>query len=141
VYRHFATDADLFAACSGHFAGLHPPPDPGVWQPIADPEQRLGRVLDDLYGWYERTGAMWTNILRDEPLVPAIGPVLAPFRDFLDDTARLLAEGRPERRAVRAATRHAVDFYTWRSLAVDGGLERAQAIELTAAMVRRAAAG
>jgi hypothetical protein len=41
---------------------------------------------------------------------------------------------------VRAATRHAVDFRTWRSLTRDGGVSRAQAVELSSAMVRRATA-
>jgi hypothetical protein len=40
---------------------------------------------------------------------------------------------------VLAAARHAVDFRTWRSLARDGGVSRAGAVELTSAMVRRAA--
>ena len=39
-----------------------------------------------------------------------------------------------------AAARHAVDFATWRSLAgPDGGIGRAQAVELAAAMVLRVA--
>ena len=139
VYRHFATDADLFAACSGHFAQLHPRPSIAAWRAIADPEQRLARALDELYAFYEATGAMWANVFRDEPLVPAIGPNLARFRGYLDDAARALAEGRaePERAMLLAATRHAVDFHTWRSLARDGELRRSQAVELVSAMVRR----
>ena len=142
VYRHFATDADLFAACSGHFAQLHPRPSAATWRAIADPEQRLERALDELYAFYEETGEMWANIFRDEPLVPAIGPNLARFRGYLDDAARALADGRPaqDRDMLLAATRHAVDFQTWRSLTLDGGLSRAQAVELTSAMVCRAAA-
>src|SRR3954470_17114477 len=31
VYRHFPTDADLFAACSTHFAQVNPLPDPAGW--------------------------------------------------------------------------------------------------------------
>ena len=143
VYRHFATEEDLFAACSGHFAALHPRPSTAAWRAIADPEQRLARALDELYAFYEETGAMWANVFRDEPLVPAIGPNLARFRGFLDDAARALAEGWPDRGGpddmLLAAARHAVDFQTWRSLAVDGGLERGQAVELASAMVRRAA--
>ena len=40
-----------------------------------------------------------------------------------------------------AAARHAVDFHTWRSLARDGGVSRAGVVELTSAMVSRAAGG
>jgi AcrR family transcriptional regulator len=143
VYRHFADEGELFGACSEHFAGEHPWPDPSRWRAIADPAERLRVALDELYAWYEVTGAMWANVLRDETLVDAVGPALVPFRAFLDDAARELAAGwgvRGGRRALLlAATRHAVDFHTWQSLAGGEGVGRAQVVELTSAMVERAA--
>jgi AcrR family transcriptional regulator len=142
VYRHFADEEELLAACSGHYASLHPLPDAGRWAEIADPAERLGVALDELYAWYEDTEPMWTNVFRDETLVEAVGPALEPLRAYLDDAARTLASGwgaRGRRRAtLLAATRHAVDFHTWRSLAHDGGVSRAGVIELTSAMVRAA---
>jgi AcrR family transcriptional regulator len=141
VYRHFANEDELLAACSGHFAARHPWPDTGRWRAIADPAERLRVGLDELYAWYETTGEMWTNVLRDETLVAAVGPNLAPFRAYLDDAADALAAGWGGRREMLlAAARHAVDFHTWRSLARDGGIKRAGVVELTSAMVRRAAA-
>jgi AcrR family transcriptional regulator len=143
VYRHFANEEELLAACSGHFAAQHPSPDAERWQAIADPAERLRTGLHELYAWYETTEETWTKVLRDETLVPAIGPPLALFRAYLDDAARTLATGwgaRGGRRAMLlAAARHAVDFHTWRSFARDGGVSRAGVIELSAAMVRRAA--
>ena len=143
VYRHFADEQELLTACSGHFAARHPWPDAGRWQAIADPVERLGAGLDELYAWYETTAEMWTNVLRDETLVPAVGPTLEPFRAYLDDAAHVLAAGwgaRGRRRAMLlAAARHAVDFHTWRSLARDGGVSRSGVVELTSAMVNRAA--
>jgi AcrR family transcriptional regulator len=143
VYRHFADEEQLLAACSAHFAARHPWPDAGRWRAIADPAERLRVGLDELYAWYETTGAMWTNVLRDETLVAAVGPALEPFRAYLDDAARALAAGwgaRGRRRAMLlAAARHAVDFQTWRSLAGDGGVSRAGVVELTSAMISRAA--
>jgi AcrR family transcriptional regulator len=143
VYRHFADEQELLAACSGHFAALHPSPDLAGWRAIADPAERLCVGLDELYAWYEVTGAMWTTVFRDETLVEAVGAALEPFRAYLDDAARALAAGwgaRGARRALLlAATRHAVDFYTWRSLAGDGGVSRAGVVTLTSAMVARAA--
>jgi AcrR family transcriptional regulator len=143
VYRHFADEEQLLWACSGHFAALYPWPDAERWRTIADPAQRLRVGLDELYAWYETTGAMWTNVLRDETLVAAVGPVLAPFRAYLDEAAHALALGwgaRGRRRAMLlAATRHAVDFHTWRSLAHDGGVSRPGVVELTSAMIGRAA--
>ena len=143
VYRHFADEEELLAACSGHFAAQHPWPDAGRWRSIPDPATRLRVGLDELYAWYETTEAMWTNVLRDATLVPAVGSALEPFLAYLDDAARALAAGwgaRGGRRAmVLAAARHAVDFHTWRSLARDGRVSRAGVVELTSAMVNRAA--
>ena len=143
VYRHFANEEELLDACSGHFAAQHPWPDAARWRAITDPAERLRIGLDELYAWYEVTGEMWTNVLRDETLVAAVGPALEPFRRYLDDAARMLAVGwgaRGGRRAVLfAAARHAVDFHTWRSLARDGGVSRSGVVELTSAMVSRAA--
>jgi AcrR family transcriptional regulator len=143
LYRHFPTEDDLFAACSGHFAETNPRPDVEAWRAIADPARRLATALDELYAFYEGTEAMYTNLLRDETLVAAVGARLPYFRAYLDEIARVLAAGwgaRGKRRAMLvAAARHAVDFQTWRSLARDGGLSRAGVVELTSAMVSRAA--
>ena len=143
VYRHFPTEDDLFAACSGHYFAGHPWPDPDAWRTIADPEQRLAHGLDEIYAYYERTEAMLANVLRDAALVPGVEPPLAGFRAFVEDAARALAAGwgaRGQRRAVvAAAARHAVDFATWRSLAREGSVSRARAVDLTSAMVLRAA--
>jgi AcrR family transcriptional regulator len=143
VYRHFADEEELFAACSRYFASQHPWPDAGRWEAIADPAERLHVALDELYAWYEATEAMWTNVLRDETLVAGLGPNVEPLRAYLGDAARALTAGwgaRGRRRAMLlAAVRHAVDFQTWRSLARDGGVSRAGVVELTSAMVSRAA--
>lgn len=143
VYRHFPTEDELFAACSGHYFAEHPWPNPVEWRAIAEPAERLARGLDELYAYYERTGAMLANVLRDAAMVPGVEPALAGFRAFVEEAACALAAGwgaRGQRRAVvAAAARHAVDFATWRSLACEGGVSRERAVELTSAMVVRAA--
>ncbi len=143
VYRHFPTEDDLFAACSQHFYESDRWPDPESWRVIADPAERLAAALDELYAYYERNEAMWTNVLRDETLVDALPSVMTGFWAYLDDAAGALAEGwgvRGGRRQVLlAATRHAVDFHTWRSLTRDGGVSRKAVVELASAMITRAA--
>jgi AcrR family transcriptional regulator len=143
VYRHFPAEDDLFAACSGHFLATNPFPDVEAWSAIADPEQRVAEALDELYAYYERTEAMFSNVLRDEGLVTSLGPAMVPVRAFLERAANALAAGWPQarggrRRVVAAAARHVVDFRTWHSLARGGGVSRAQAVELASAMVQRA---
>ncbi len=143
VYRHFPTDADLFAACSAHFAEANPQPDLAAWQAIGEPGPRLERALDELYAYYERTEAMYSNVYRDVELVEALPPALAPFERYLDEAARVLAAGRPgrgrRRQVLAAALRHAIDFGTWHSLVAGGRLTRAEAVRLMTALVEGAA--
>jgi AcrR family transcriptional regulator len=121
VYRHFPTDADLFAACAGHFYAADPLPDPAAG-------------LDELYAYCERTGDAWEIILRDAHLVEAVSDAMIPFRELLAEAARALAgDGGP---VALAAARHAVDFQTWRSLR---GIPRADAVALMTAMLAAAA--
>src|SRR5215813_5484399 len=49
LYRHFRTEADLFAACSAHYFAANPFPDLDAWRAIRDPHERLERALGDLY--------------------------------------------------------------------------------------------
>ena len=143
VYRHFPTEDDLYLACSSHFSALNPPPDPEPWRSVADPRARLVRGLDELYAYYERTAHMWVNVMRDEPLVDALGPSLAPLRDYLSAAAATLAVGwgaRGRRRhLLDAALGHVVGFETWRSLTGGGSVTRADAVELAAGFVETAA--
>ncbi len=145
VYRHFPTETDLFLACSSHFTAENPRPDQEPWRMIDDPRERLTRALDDVYAYYERTGRMYANVLRDEPLVEAIGPRLAALRDYLSETAEILAVGwrarGRRRRLLDAALGHVLAFETWRSLTSEGGLTRPEAVELAAGLVETAAAG
>jgi AcrR family transcriptional regulator len=142
VYRHFPTDEDLFAACSAHFAELHPFPDIGALRGEADPPARLEAALNELYDHYAETAYIWSNILRDVELVPAIPKAMAPFERQLDELVRLLASGwgaRGGRRALlTAAIRHAIDFRTWESLVQRGGISASQGARLMRALVEDA---
>jgi AcrR family transcriptional regulator len=138
-YRHFPTEADLFGACSAHYAAANPLPDQEPWRAIGDPRQRLARALDDLYAYYERTEPMFSKVLRDAELVDAIPPVLAPRLAYLAEAAEILAAGwptrGPRRRVLEAALQHAIDFQTWHSLTAHARITRAEAVELSVALV------
>ncbi len=143
VYRHFPTDDDLLAACSAHFAELHPMPDSEEWRREADPARRLQTALVELYDFYAVTGSMWANIIRDAELVPALPRALAPFEHQLDEVAELLAAGwgaRGARRALlKTAIRHAIDFRTWQSLVERGGITASEGARLMGALAEDAA--
>jgi AcrR family transcriptional regulator len=128
VYRYFPTDTDLFAACSAHFRAVHAWPDAEAWLAITDPEERLEHALDELYAYYERTAPMYNNILRDAGLVDAVERALEPRDAFLVRCIAILATGRRGRGRRRGIV----------EVAVDGGLPRAEAVRLAAALVAAA---
>jgi AcrR family transcriptional regulator len=139
VYRHFPDEAALFAACSQHWLSQYPPPDPTPWRETDDPDERLRQGLTELYAYHGRTEAMVSNLLRDEPTVAVLRPLMAARRSRLEAMADALMAGRSvrgrRRREVRAAVGHAVGFETWRSLVREQGLEPARAVELMARFV------
>jgi AcrR family transcriptional regulator len=143
LYRHFPTEADLFAACSTHYFAAHAWPDLENWRAIRDPQQRLERALDELYAYYEETEPMLANVLRDAELVEFARDAVAPLHAYLEQAAEVLIVGRrvPGRRRqlLQGALRHALAFSTWRSLSVNG-IGGPDATQLMAALVKGAAA-
>ncbi len=142
LYRHFPTEANLFAACSTHYFSANPWPDLGAWRAIRDPQQRLERALDELYGYYERTEPMLANVLRDAEIVAVARDAVAPLHAYLEEAAEILTIGRQvrgrKRRLLGGALRHALAFSTWHSLS-SNGIERSDAAKLISALVERAA--
>src|SRR3989337_368543 len=97
VYRHFPSEEELFGACSAHYFAANPLPDLEGWRAIGDPNERLAGALDELYGYYERTEPMFSNVLRDADLIDAIRPTLLPLQGYLAEAAEILAVGRSAR--------------------------------------------
>jgi AcrR family transcriptional regulator len=142
VYRHFPDDAALLRACSAHWLESNPRPDVARWRALENPDERLRVALDEMYDYYRRTQAMWTSLLRDESLVPAVSRQLhLGFYPFLEQITRLLMAGRRLRghaaRRTRAAIAHAVAFPTWHSLTA-AGLTDEEAVQLMTELVGRA---
>src|SRR6476620_2169189 len=77
VYRHFADEGALFAACDVHFRAETPPPDPAAWAGVADPAARLRAARLAFYGYYRQGEAMLANAHRDAAQLPALAAVLA----------------------------------------------------------------
>ncbi len=139
VYRHFPDDQSLFRACSGHWAVQHPRPDPSRWTEVADPTERLRVALGELYAYYRATEAMSTNVRRDLPQMPVLQEVAARFAPYWDDVRAALRRSWKtrghRRKLLRAAVGHAVDFDTWKSLALSQDLSDADAVELMVSLV------
>ena len=142
VYRHFPDEESLFAACSGHYAAMNPPPDLTAWADEKDVDARLRQALTEMYSWYARTEPMLDNVLRDAPVVPAMGAAIARRLAYFGMVLDALLTGRPERgharRRVKAALTHALAFPTWQSLVRHNGLKDTEAVSLMATMVEAA---
>lgn len=136
VYRHFADERAMLAACSAHWAAANPLPRLDEWARVADPDERTRIALAELYAFYARTEGMLANLLRDEPLVPAVAETFQGFRSYLTAGRDVLLRGRGVRGAARrrcaAALAHAVAFPTWRSLVREQGLSEQDAVALMA---------
>jgi AcrR family transcriptional regulator len=145
VYRHFPDEETLFAACSGHYTALNPPPDLTAWSQEKDAGARLRRALTEMYEWYGRTEPMLENVLRDAPMVPAMAEPVSLRLAYLEMVIDALLTGRRERgharRRVKAAITHALSFPTWQSLVRDNGLKDDEAVTLMAGMVEAAGRG
>lgn len=144
VYRHFADEGEIFAACNAHFEAEARPPEPSAWAGIADPPSRLRAALLAFYGFYRRGGDMLANARRDAPDLPALAAVLAPFDHFVEATREDLRAAWPVRGRARtrlaAAIGLALRFETWRSLAHVEGLDDEGAADLMVDLARAVAA-
>lgn len=150
VYNHFPSDLELLDACSSHWFGEHPPPDPGRWAEIPDPRDRVEAALVAMYEYYDSGRDMLENVLRDAPLVGALEETIRrKWVPVMERIVETLAGGwnphGQERRAtrdshssgaqnagmtqpapqaddveLRASLRVALDFFTWRTLTASG---------------------
>ena len=68
----FKDEAAMFDACSAHWAEQNPVPNLAAWESVADPDERLERALEELYGFYDRNEQMLANGYRDAPLMPVV---------------------------------------------------------------------
>ena len=143
VYRHFADEGEIFAACNTHFLDEAPPPHPAAWAGVTEPAARLRAALLTFYSYYRRTEAMLGKALRDSEGLPALAAVLDPWNRFVetvgDELQAAWAPGDDTRPRLTAAIGHALRFDTWRSLARLEGLDDAAAADLMVSLARAAA--
>jgi AcrR family transcriptional regulator len=140
LYRHFPDEESLFNACSSHWVDRNPRPDIDAWAAIDDPDERLRTALEELYAYFRGTRQMLENLHRDESTVPTVKKRFSGFHQYQGAMREVLLRGRgnvPKR--VQAAVGHALAFPTWRSLAVEQGLDDSKAADLMCRLVAAAA--
>jgi AcrR family transcriptional regulator len=137
LYRHFPDERTLFSACTDHYFGQNPPPDPQQWAEIADPDERARTVLAELYAFYGRTEKMLWRAEHDAASYPVLAELMQPFIQYLDGIRDLLLDGRDnaDDPRARAAAGHAIAFSTWHSLARDQALNDDDVIALMLSLI------
>jgi AcrR family transcriptional regulator len=135
VYRHFPDARTLLEACSTHARRLNPPPSLDSWRGIEDPRRRIEVALTQLYDYFRRTEAGWSNVLRDAELAPLVKEMAETNRfTYLRQARDVLLAGWPASRArrplLRAVLGLAVDFRTWQTLARRESLDDRTAVAL-----------
>jgi len=139
IYNHFPSEYELLDACSSHWFGENPPPDPSGWARIDDPDTRVRQGLAEMYDYYNRGRYMLEKVLRDAAIVPAMEEIRQnKWLPMIESIIGILAkeQNNPEKdKRVRASLRVALDFFTWRTL-IESGLSNEEAAELAAGWVR-----
>lgn len=140
VYRHFADETALFAACSSLWLSQNPLPDIERLRDVRDGRARLVAGLDLLYGYYRPNARMLSNVIRDAEGSPALRETLDGFNAWLGGLGAVLREhlcgGNEHDVHLRdAAVRHALSFMAWRALCIDQGLTDEVARDLMVRMV------
>ena len=133
VYRHFADLDALFEACRAHWSARNPRPDAGVWPAIPRLEERARRAFGELYGWYRDHADELYPINRDAAAMPLSAQKATEAGNrMLADAIIAGNEADPDGdgRLLRAVARHLVDFLTWRSLAIQHGLDDREVVDV-----------
>jgi AcrR family transcriptional regulator len=121
VYRNFRTNLELYRGCIAFGLETHPLPDPERWRSIADPGERLGVGLTEVYQWFEATEPVMTNSVRDFGAVKESAEALQPVGEIFYRMYETLRQGWVGQE-VAALLSLAVDFATWKKLRREQGM-------------------
>lgn len=130
VYRYFPDETALFQACTAGWIGAHPPPP----LPLAQQPSGATDGLCALYAYYRETERMWVVSHRDVELVPALQAPMQAMAGYLAGYAAGLLPAWPEpdsTGARRVVATLAVQFASWRTLAIAGMSDREMALLMT----------
>lgn len=136
LYAHFADERALLMACSGLSMERDPPPDAAAWRDL-EKSKRLRTGLRAIYDWYAAGAQLLGCVMRDAETHPVVrevsqlryGPVMGAYVEVLG--AGLNAKQ-------RAMLALALSFFTWRSLAREGGLSQTAAVAAMAQAIETA---
>ena len=136
VYRHFADDMELLGACSGTYFERHPLPDLEEWATVEGSEERFRHGLAATYAFHRETEPMMSSVIDDL----RGSPIMAPYDGYWQAAGEIVVAAFPEPERqdplLKATIALALNFETWRLLAIHQGLSDEQVINLMARLLR-----
>jgi AcrR family transcriptional regulator len=140
LYRHFPSYESLVDACGALTFDLLPPPTAetarAAFAGLRGRRARLERLVDGLFGYYERTGRMVELLRRDRGELRAVADALSRLEAGFDGWVDEALE--PFEGADRALVRSIVDHRTWSALIAQGVPDpREAAVQLLDCATRR----
>jgi AcrR family transcriptional regulator len=137
VYRHFADQDQLFAACMAHWVARNPAPEAAAWPEVPSLRDRARKALTETYVWYAEHGEELWPIYRDFGAMPR--STQEAMRRDADGRIGAMLGGEVSAgeaaRTQRAIAGHLLSFWTWRSLVVEQGLSVPEAADLAVAFL------
>src|SRR5918997_4652957 len=129
VYKHFPSLDELVPACGELMYAITRPPSledaPRIFAGAHSLEERVGRLVEELLGFYER-GAAYIETDFQERRLPAVQEWEAYMRDTIAGLVReALLPARPDEHTVEAASA-LLDFSTFKSF-MDRDIPKEQA--------------
>lgn len=124
VYHHFPGLDDLVTACGARLMELTRPPTPAVFAGLRSRRARMGTLVQETFGWYERSPG-WRRAVCDADKLD----VLARGVQHLEAVLRELIAaglGTPPDAAQVTTARALLDYEVYRNLA-DAGLSATDA--------------
>lgn len=116
VYNHYPTIDDLVAGCTNRVISLLSPPTPEIFGGLDTFQERMRRLVEELFAMYERGSAM-IEVARCEQIeVAGLADYVASEAAMREELVReALRPFKPHGRTVREATALA-DFYVWKAI-------------------------
>jgi AcrR family transcriptional regulator len=111
VYHHFPTYPDAIAACGAHVAEHAPAPTEAIFEGATSRAERVGRLADALFAYYERVPAL-ASVRRDRHLAGSLEQfVEQEAENRLELTARAIGARKRDRRTALVAALVDLDVY------------------------------
>lgn len=115
VYNHYPTIDDLVAGCTNRVISLLSPPTPKIFGGLDTSEERMRRLVEELFAMYERGSAMIEVARCEQSEVAGLADYVASEAAMREELVReALRPFKPHGRTVREATALA-DFYVWKA--------------------------